>query len=77
MLQLSGTGHFARECPEPKKVALINSSYSTIYVSSTIMITGSYVDCRLMSDRLCNQGSRSACEVLSISSCYKVDILRQ
>ncbi|XP_022899289.1 uncharacterized protein LOC111412586 [Olea europaea var. sylvestris] len=35
-------GHFARECPELKKVALINTSFSDVYVSSTVMLTESY-----------------------------------
>lgn len=37
-------GHFAQECPELKKVALINTSFNVVYASSTVMLT---ILCRL------------------------------
>ncbi|KAH0651764.1 hypothetical protein KY284_031676 [Solanum tuberosum] len=36
-------GHFARECTEPKKVAFLNASLSATYVSSTSLLTESYL----------------------------------
>ncbi|KAH0720304.1 hypothetical protein KY284_005334 [Solanum tuberosum] len=42
VLQLPSTGHFARECTEPKKAAFLNASLSDTYVSNTSLLSESY-----------------------------------
>lgn len=42
MLQLSSARSLTRECPKPKNVVFINTSFSAVFVSSIVILTEFY-----------------------------------